>query len=169
MTDLPLHPLVVHLPVALAALMPVLTVALLVAWRTGFLPRRTWTLAVALQAVLLLGGLGAAAAGEDDAERIEGAVAEAAIEAHEEAADLFLWGAGAVLALAAATLFVRREGAARTLAALTVVGSLGVLFLGYRVGHAGGELVYRHGAASALSAAPSGPAGGAAAERDDDD
>src|SRR6185369_12870473 len=57
MNPLPLHPIVVHLPIALAVLMPVLSAGLLAAWWRGLLPRRTWMIAVLLQGLLLVSGV----------------------------------------------------------------------------------------------------------------
>ena len=50
----PLHPAVVHLPIALAVLVPLLAAGGLLAIRSGFLPARAW-LAVALVQALLAG------------------------------------------------------------------------------------------------------------------
>lgn len=148
----PLHPMLVHLPVALAVLLPLASVGLLLAWWRGTLPRRTWLIVVVLQALLVGGGIVAMRTGEADEERVEGVVGEAAIEAHEEAAEAFVWGGGAVLALAIAASLLRNDRRARIAAAATALGTLVVLGLGYRVGEAGGALVYRHGAASAYTA-----------------
>lgn len=165
-----LHPKLVHLPIALGVLMPLLSVGALVAWWRGWLPKRAWAFVVALQALLVVSGVAAMRTGEVDEERVERVVAEARIEAHEEAAEVFVWGAAGVLALALAVAAVRNERTSRALAGLAVVGTLGVLYLGYRTGEAGGRLVYQDGAASAYTA---GAAGGAAAEaggdKDDDD
>lgn len=149
MDTLPLHPKIVHLPMALAVLMPFITVAILIAWRRGFLPRRVWLFAVAFQALLVGSALVAMNTGEAEGEIVEGIVAERFIEAHEEAAETFLWTAVGVLALAALAAAVPPERAATRLALFSILGSLGVLWMGYEVGQAGGELVYRHGAASA--------------------
>ncbi len=160
------HPKLVHVPMALAVLMPVLAGGLLLAWWRGWLPGRTWIIAVVLQAVLVGSGLLAMRSGEAQEPRVEKVVAERAIEQHEEAAEVFMWASGAVLALMAlgAGLASRRPG--RPLAAAATLGTVAVLGLGYRTGQAGGSLVYEHGAAQAythpVAAAP-------AAVGDDDD
>lgn len=146
---MPLHPKLVHLPIALAVLMPLVSSGLLIAWWRGALQRRTWIIAIALQALLVASGLLALRTGEGDEERVERAVPEAVIEAHEEAAEGFVITAAVVLVVALGAGLIRRERAAKTLAALAALGTLGVLGAGYRTGQAGGDLVYRHGAASA--------------------
>jgi uncharacterized membrane protein len=169
MDNLPLHPKLVHLPIALAILVPVIAALILLAWWRGKLPRWTWWGAVALQGALVLSGLAARQSGEDDEEKVERLVPEAALEAHEEAAGAFVIASAVVLALGIAGGVVRAPGVARGLAGATVAGTLIVAWFGYRVGAAGGELVYRHGAAAAFATPAGGAPPPAGARADDDD
>lgn len=151
----PLHPLFVHLPLALAVLQPLLAVALAFALWRSWLPLRTWWLVVAGQVLLTGSGLLALRTGEADEEPVERVVAEAAIERHEAAAEWFVAASGAALAVALLPLLLRRwPRLAHAGAAATVVVGLGVLGLAWRTGAAGGDLVYRHGAAAAFGQAP---------------
>jgi uncharacterized membrane protein len=171
MSTLPLHPAIVHLPLGLAFVLPLVAAALALAvWRRR-LPRSAFAVVVGLQAVLVAGGVIAMQLGERDAKQVEAIVGEPAVEAHEERAEAFVWVAGIVLAVSAAALLLPGKlgtGAA----ALTVAGTLAVTGLAIRTGEAGGELVYRAGAASAFrSTAPGGaraPAVLKAAHEDDD-
>jgi hypothetical protein len=147
----PLHPKLVHVPIALAILMPLVTGGLLIAWWRGALPRRTWIIAVLLQGILVASGVAASRSGEQDEERVEALVPEAAIDAHEDAAEAFVAASAIVLFFALAALAVPRERIARWIAGAASVGTLVVLLLGYRTGEAGGRLVYQHGAASAFA------------------
>jgi hypothetical protein len=165
---MPLHPIVVHLPIALAVLMPVISAGILIAWARGALQRRTWVLAIALQALLVGSAIAALRSGEAEEDRVEATVPEAAIEAHEEAAEGFVIAAAVVLVLALGAGLIRRDSAARAVATLATVGTLGVLGLGYRTGKAGGELVYRHGAAAAYTSAPA-PGASSSYEHEDDE
>lgn len=160
MDFLPLHPKLVHLPIALAVLMPVVFGGLLFAWMRGLLPKRAWLIAVALQAFLVAGSIASLRTGEADEERVEKVVAEARIEAHEEVAQLFTAVSAGVLGLALLTSALRQEKLSRSLAGLSVAGALLVLFLGYRTGEAGGRLVYQYGAASAFTQQGAPAAGG---------
>lgn len=173
MDTMPLHPKLVHLPIALAMLMPILSAGLLLAWFRDLLPRRTWIVAVALQALLVGSSVVAMRSGEGEEETVEKVVAESAIEAHEEAAEVFTWTAAGVLLLFAAGAALPGVAVARGTAAAATAATLVVLFLGYRVGQAGGALVYQHGAASAYSGVAAGGGGEAGAggggEADDDD
>lgn len=114
-----------------------------------------------VQAIVVAGALVAQRTGRAEEERVENVVPEAAIDAHEERAEAFTWLAAAGLATAGAVLVVP-GGTSLTAAALvaTVVSSVGASAAVW-VGHSGGELVYRHGAASAYASAayPSGEDG----------
>jgi uncharacterized membrane protein len=174
MNSIPLHPLVVHVPIALAVLMPLIAAGLLLAWWRDALPRRAWWVAVALQGILLVSSVAALKTGEAEEERVEEVVPEAALEEHEEAALPFVIGSGVVLLLFLAAGLFPNETNAKRLALAATFGTLAVLYLGYRVGEAGGELVYEHDAASAYGDAASAYGGAASGSptppaRDDDD
>jgi hypothetical protein len=175
----PLHPAVVHLPIALAVLVPALALLAALAIRAGWLPLRTWTAVVLLQGLLVASAWAALETGEREEERVEDVVRESRIEAHEQAAERFLpLAIGALLVSGAGLLTGRAGGFGR---AATVAAAAGVLAAGVAVGHSGGELVYRYGAASAYAtpaaersgAGPLATAEGAARtrarDRDEDD
>lgn len=167
-----LHPKIVHLPMALAVLMPLLMGGLWLAWWRDWLPRRAWWIAVALQAVLVGSSFVAMETGEDEEDRVEAIVPHDAIEAHEEAAEVFLWASGALLLLVLGAGLLPKDRVALGLAGVATLGAVGTLALGVDVGSHGGELVYVHnaGAAYATDAPPAeGRAYGEHDEDDDDD
>lgn len=164
---LPLHPKLVHLPMALAVLMPLLSAGLWLAWWRAWLPRRAWVVAAAFQAILVASGVAALRSGEADEERVERVVAEQRIEAHEAAAEAFVVASAVVLVLAIGVLLIRHEAGARAVAAIAAAGTIAVFALGYRTGEAGGRLVYQDGAAAAFADPARAPA--ARAPGDDDD
>lgn len=160
----PLHPAIVHFPIVLAFLLPLFAIGALVAIRKGARPWRAWSLPLAVGAALTLSSWVAVETGEGQGERVERVVAEQPLESHEEAAELFLT-LSAVLLLVTATGLVRGVvGRAGRITA--TVGAVALVVAAARVGHSGGELVYRHGAASAY-ANPSG-AGGSVSDRPSD-
>lgn len=163
---LPLHPKLVHLPIALAVLMPLVLLGLGLAIRRTWLPARAWFLAVGLQALLLGGGFAARWSGERDEDRVEGRVPKAALKAHEQAATLFLLGAGGTLLLVVGVTATRRSGPALALMGASFAASLGVLGLGMRVGEAGGQLVYGPGGVAGPATPASPEAGGQEESRD---
>lgn len=162
------HPKVVHVPMALAVLMPLFAAGLWLAWWREWLPARGWVIAVSLQVVLLGSGALALRTGESEDDRVERVVAERYLEAHEEAAEAFVAASGGVLALMLAAAALGRRRAALPTAAAATVGTLVVLGLGYRTGQAGGSLVYEHGAAQAYAAPGAPPIGAARPDREDD-
>jgi uncharacterized membrane protein len=173
MTSLPLHPALVHLPLALAFVLPMVAAAGAWALWTARLRPRAWIAVVALQAILLGGGMVAMNTGEREEGRVERIVPESALEVHEAYAEQFVWATGATLALAALVLVSRRRALAQSLTVATVVGTVIVAAAAIRVGHAGGRLVYEHnaGAAYAPQRGASPANGGAPATRhvpDDD-
>jgi uncharacterized membrane protein len=167
----PLHPAVVHLPIALAVLIPLFAISCTSLIYKNFLPARSWILIVLMQAMLVGSGWVAFETGEHEEDRVEKIVAEALIEEHEEGAERFLLLAGLGLLASGAGLFSGRAGSIGR-----VVGSvvtIAVLAVAVSVGHSGGELVYKHGAANAYlegsgANASTGPIG-RLIDRDDED
>jgi uncharacterized membrane protein len=165
---LPLHPAIVHVPLGLAFVIPLVALGLALAWWRRALPRASFGVLVGLQALLVVGGVVAMQLGERDEKRVEPIVGERAIETHEERAEAFVWAGGVVLAGAVAILVVP-AGAATVVAAAVAAGTLAVAGLAVAAGEAGGELVYPRGGAAAYgpAAATSGALAVPAAGRPD--
>ena len=143
----PLHPAVVHFPIVLMLFLP--AIAAVVIWRLhDGAPRRLWGYVVLTAILLVVSGVVAKEAGEDQADRVERVIASTQpLEAHEEAADLFMVGAWVVLGL---SLVGFAGGLTGKSARLTTLAASAVLvWLGWRVGDRGGKLVYEYGAANA--------------------
>ena len=160
----PLHPAIVHIPIALAVLIPLLSACAALAIHYDALPRRVWSGVVLLCFVLVMGSWFAMETGESDEERVESVVAERYIEAHEEAAEVFMTVGVIVAVVALVGLLAGATGQFARMA--VVVLSLGLLVSGARLGHLGGALVYEHGAAAAHSARSSGRLGALDTGRD---
>jgi uncharacterized membrane protein len=149
MDQLFFHPKVVHLPIALAVLMPLIAGGVLFAWWRGWFRRRVWVVVLLLQAALVGSGAAAMNTGHREEERVEQAVATEHIEAHERAADSFVWASAAVLFLMAVPLALPEGRARQAVSVGAFLGTLAVFVLGYQVGEAGARLVYQYGAAQA--------------------
>jgi uncharacterized membrane protein len=165
----PLHPLMVHLPIALTVLVPLFAIGDLWAIRRGVAFKRAWGFAVGMLALLFVSAWLALQTGQLEEERVEDVVAESAIETHEEAAEGFLLFTGAVLLIASAGFLRGRYGSiARGAATLGTVALVGA---GYNVGHSGGNLVYREGAGMAYAspASAGAPSAGDRVREDDRD
>jgi uncharacterized membrane protein len=146
----PLHPAVVHLPIALALLIPLVALFALLAARLGLVSVRGWSFVVLLQTLLVGSAWLAIETGEDQEERVEKVVAERHIEEHEEAAEWLLRAAVLALFVIGAGLAPGRLGGVARPLGLAL--SLGVAAAAANVGHSGGALVYEHGAAAAYTA-----------------
>lgn len=158
------HPKLVHVPLALAVLMPLVAAVVLAAWWRGWLPARAWALVAMLQAALVVGGVASLRSGEAEEHRVEQVVPGRLIHEHEEAAEVFVGAGGAVFGLMAVALVLSGSGFGLRLALTSVLGTVAVMGLGIRAGQLGGELVYKYGAASVYA----GEGGGLGAQRGDE-
>ncbi|MDF2772763.1 MAG: hypothetical protein K0S86_2258 [Geminicoccaceae bacterium] len=165
MFGIPLHPLVVHFPIVLVVLLPIFVLAALWAVRKGTTPRRAWAVPMAAAAALTVSSWVATQTGESQEDKVEAVVSKGALHEHEESAERFLMLSGVLLVVAAGGF--ARGTVGRAARYVTAAGAVGLVAAGALVGHSGGLLVYRHGAASAY-AAPS-PDGTRDVGRADDD
>jgi len=151
MGNMPLHPIVVHFPLVLAILLPVVILALIWGQRRRGYGRRAWWIVTALAALLAVTTVLSVKTGEADEERVERVVSEAVIHEHEERAELFQLGAIAFLVLTLALPVVRSPRIRAGFVAGTTGASILIAALAIAVGHSGGTLVYEHDAAAAFS------------------
>lgn len=155
MFGIPMHPLVVHFPVVLVVLLPISIAVVLWAIRKGATPRRVWAVPLALAATLALSAWVATETGEAQEDKVERVVARGALHGHEEAAERFLVLSGVLALVVAAGLAPGLVGRAARI--VSAVGAVGLVAAGAQVGHSGGLLVYREGAASAYTNPTAGP------------
>ncbi len=156
MTNIPLHPALVHVPIGISVLGPLLALTILSLVYTGKLARSAFWIGAVAQLVAAVGAWVAKAEGEEDEERVEDRVPETLIEKHEELADVFTLTSTAAVVPAMAAAVV--SGPIGTGAAVVWAGfTLADLGLAVAVGKAGGELAYGAGVAT-------GAAGGEGSE-----
>ncbi len=165
MSQLPLHPAIVHFPIVLSFLVPV--VAVVVAWAifTGRLQQRSWLIPVSLQVAVFLSAWLAVQLGEEDEELVEAIVTEQALEEHEELGEAFLVCAGGLMLLMISPFLIRTRFLPPILAVLSLLGTVMVI----QVGRSGGDLVYSHGAAMAFSTTTGQTSRSSRMHDDDDD
>lgn len=149
--NLPLHALIVHMPIALTVLVPLFAVIALLLGRNLMKPNVAWAFPVGLLALLLVSGVVAEKTGENEEDLVERVVPKAAIHEHEEAAELFNLVTAGVLVLAAGGLLSTPLG--KTMRWVGTAGTFVVLAAGWNVGHSGGTLVYQHNAGAAYGVA----------------
>ncbi len=146
MFDLPLHPIVVHFPIVLGALLPFLAILLWWAIKKWQWTPKVWALVSAVALVYCLFAVTAVQLGEEDEEKVEKVVSEKVIEEHEEAGELIPWIAGTLFLVSLGGFTVRYSKQAKV---ATIVLSLIAVVPLIHAGHTGGELVYEHGASVA--------------------
>jgi uncharacterized membrane protein len=151
MFDIPLHPIVVHFPIVLAILLPIVALTALGIGYRQDKGRKFWVGVVLLNILLVGSSFVAVQTGEKDEEKVEEVlISEAPLESHAEKAELFLKITAAVLFVTALGLVPGAMGLyARGIGSLA---SLVLVFLVIQVGHSGGQLVYKHGATAAFVA-----------------
>ena len=146
MFDLPLHPIVVHFPIVLGSLLPVLAILLWWAIKKWQWTPKVWALVSAVALVYCLFAVTAVQLGEEDEEKVEKVISEEVIEEHEEAGELIPWLAGTLFLVSLGGFTVKYSKQAKM--AMIVLSLVGVVPL-INAGHTGGELVYKHGASVA--------------------
>lgn len=166
----PLHPAVVHFPIAFAFLLPLAAIVSLWWGQATRRERSAWVPVLVLLVFTLVGGLVAKESGEETHERVEKVMPHEYIEAHEEKAEGFLVATWVGLGFGLLGLLGGRWGlTARWFFVITaIVMALQVTW----AGKLGGALVYEHGAASAYvpqSVSPQGMDDSAGMDEDGSD
>ena len=145
--DLPLHPVIVHFPVALTLFFLFVYPALLLWIGNREDRQKTWAVVPALALLLVLLSYGALFTGEQDEELVEQVVSHEALEAHEHAAEYFFYFSWVpfLISLAGIKPWKGRKPARW----ITVLVQVVLVFLMLDAAHKGGKLVYEEGAARA--------------------
>ncbi len=148
--ELPFHPIIVHFPIALAFILPLLILAFAYMIKVNKMSNQAWLIIIGLQIATTVTGYVALESGETEEHQVEKVVDKKIIHEHEEAAEIFVGSTVVALVLSVAAFFLRKE--------LQFFVHLGIAllsfvscYLAYNTGHSGGGLVYEHGAASAYA------------------
>lgn len=110
MSAIPLHPDIVHIPIGMSVLLPLVIIAFLWAERKDVVSPRAWLFVVGLQVLIAGSSFLAAQAGEQDEEVVEHVVPESAIEAHEEWGEAVTWYSLATLGTVIYPALMRTSG-----------------------------------------------------------
>lgn len=146
---LPLHPALVHLPLGIVVLLPLVTIVLsLLFWRHS-VQKPAFILVALLHAVLTISSYVAIETGEDEEKIVQQVVGKELVHEHEEKAELFASSTLIPLVLALSLFIPAGLKLFQINLGVLFVMQIALIFLAYDVGHSGGELVYRHGAADA--------------------
>jgi uncharacterized membrane protein len=152
-TQLPLHPALVHLPIGIAFLLPFLALGIAAAMWRSWLPKNAWLIVCLTSGFGVATGFLAGHEGEEDEHQImrvsPGALDKLAIHEHEEAADVFVYSLLGLTVAAIAVFFaVKPEGTFKIVALVISALFFVPVFLAIRAGERGGKLVYELGAGS---------------------
>lgn len=101
-----------------------------------------------LQLAVVISGYVSLETGETEEETVSRVVSKDYIHEHEEAAEIFVGSTVLALVLSIAVFFIRKEIQFPVTISIAVIGLISC-YLAYKTGQLGGELVYKHGAASA--------------------
>ena len=146
--QVPFHPIIVHFPLALTFILPALVLIFAFMIKRNKMSHQAWMIIIGLQILTTATGYIALDSGEEAEETVEKVVDKKIIHEHEERAEIFVGATVLALVLSVAAYFLKTQIQIFVQLAVCVV-SLAACFLAYRTGESGGELVYKHGAASA--------------------
>lgn len=147
---IPLHPQLVHLPLALSLILPFLAIVIVTLIQKKVFSKSVWFLLIGLQVLAVTSGYVAMNAGEKDEKVIkqQQIVNPAFISYHENKAEMFVSLEVVALALLLMTCFLKDVN--QNIFALASVAALFVgAFMGFKTGQTGGLLVYKYQAARA--------------------
>lgn len=150
----PLHPAVVHFPVVLATMFPLVVLLGLLAVNRGTAPRKAWGYVTLTAFLLFASAFVAVRTGENEEDAVEEVVSEDVIHEHEEKGERLQLLAGIGFLVIAAGL--SGGGLGRIARPIGLLASLAIAGQAYLTGRSGGDLVYEHGAAAAY-AEPAAP------------
>ena len=147
---MPWHPSIVHIPLVLAIVLPILILVFALMMKSNKMAPSAWLLIIGLQLITTISGYVSLETGETEEDVVSKVVEKSFIHEHEEAAEIFVGSTVIALVLGIATYFIQKQYQFM-LQLIICVLTLGSSVLGYRAGHLGGELVYKKGAASVYS------------------
>lgn len=148
--QLPFHPSVVHLPIVITFILPFLVFLFAYMIKLNKMTPKGWLIIIGLQLAVVVSGYVSLESGEVEEDVVEKVVSKKLIHEHEEAAEVFVGSTVLSLVLSIAAFFIRKE--LGFIVKMVIVGvSLVSIYLAYKTGSLGGDLVYKHGAASAYT------------------
>lgn len=149
MFGMPLHPQVVHFPVVLAVLLPI--VALVALWmiKRGSPTRRTWWMPFVFAVALAISAWVAVQTGKTEEDKVRKITPRGVVHTHEEAGERLMIFSGILCIVFAAGLATGKIG--QIARVVSTVSAIALVAAAVQAGHTGGLLVYQHGAARAYT------------------
>ncbi len=146
--QVPVHPMIVHFPLALTFILPILILVFAFLIKTNKMSPQGWLIIIGLQLMVVATGYISLETGENEEDLVAKVLDKKLIGEHEEAAETFVGSTVIVLVLSIGVFFIRNEFQFPVKIAIALVGLVSC-YLAFLAGSLGGELVYKHGAASA--------------------
>lgn len=156
--QVPLHPMIVHFPVAMTFILPFLVIVFAYMIKINKMTPKGWLIIVGLQLAVVITGYISLETGETEEHTVEKVVSKDLIHDHEEAAEIFVGSTVLALVLSIGVFFIRKEFQLPIKLGIALIGLVSC-YLAYKTGALGGELVYKHGAASAYQTDDLSPQG----------
>ncbi len=145
---MPLHPAIVHLPLALTFILPLLVLVFAWAIKTGKMNKEMWLVIIGLQVLVTVSGYISLETGETDEEKVSAIVGKDVIHQHEESAEIFVGTTVIALASGIVVWFLQPGFQDKGRFAVVLLSLLPVFFA-FRTGQLGGNIVYHFGGGSA--------------------
>jgi len=148
--QVPLHPMIVHFPLVLAFILPILILIFAYMIKINKMTPNGWLVIIGLQLAVVISGYVSLETGENEEDTVARVVSKDYIHEHEEAAEIFVGSTVIGLVLSIGVFFIRNEFQFPIKLGIAIIGLISC-YQGYQTGLLGGELVYKHGAASAYT------------------
>ena len=146
--QVPFHPVMVHFPIALAFILPILILVFAFMIKSQKMTHQAWLVIIGLQVMTTVTGYVALDSGEKEEHQVATVLDKKHIHHHEESAEIFVGSTVLALVISIAAFFLRKEIQFYVHLSVCIVTIISC-FLVYKTGSSGGELVYRYGAANA--------------------
>lgn len=146
--QVPLHPIVVHFPIALSFLLPILALVFAFFIKTKKMNGSMWAIIMGLHLFTVGMGYLSLETGEREEDVVEKIVDKELIAEHEKYAEIFV-GVTVVATVISIVAYFIQAHLQMYVQLANVIVLLIAAFFAYETGEHGGELVYKHGATRA--------------------
>ena len=146
--QVPLHPIVVHFPIAIAFILPILALLFAFFIKTQKMKSSMWLIIVGLHLFTVGAGYLALETGENEEDTVAKIVDKDLIGEHEKYAEIFVGVTVVATAISIVAFFLQTNIQFYAQLANVIILVIAAFFA-YETGEHGGELVYKHGATRA--------------------
>lgn len=143
---MPLHPMMVHLPLGLALILPVIILTFMILIRLKKISDSMWIMIMSLQAFLVAIGHLTIATGENEEDLVRTIIDRKIVSMHELDAEMFVGSVVIGLVISVMGYFANKKYQFKSQVAVLAISIITIL-LAVNVGRSGAALVYKHGAA----------------------